>query len=275
MLKNEQNNKIGIFDSGLGGLSVLKHLLNDLPEYEYIYLGDNARLPYGDKSEEKIYEYSREAIEFLFKKGCNLIIIACNTASAQALPRLQKELINEKNDKRRILGVIRPLAEHVSSCHFKKVGVIGTKSTINSHAYQLEIKKINPKIEVIEKATPLLVPLIENSWSKKPETKMILKKYLKSLKDKEIQSLVLACTHYPLLLKDIRRICGKNIDVPDPGKIVSLSLSDYIDRHSELKLNKNKENKVTFFATDEQELFKDLGSKFLGKKIKEIKKAKL
>lgn len=275
MLKKLQNNKIGIFDSGLGGLSVLKHLLIDLPDYEYIYLGDNARLPYGDKSEDKIYEYSLEAINFLFKKGCNLVVIACNTASAQALPKLQKELINKTNNKKRILGVIRPLAEHISSNHFHKVGIIGTKSTINSHAYKNEINKLNKKIEVIEKATPLLVPLIENSWAKKPETKMILKKYLKPLKNFKIQSLVLACTHYPLLLKDIKRICGKNIKIEDPGKIVSLSLKNYLKRHSEINLSKSNKTKVTFYATDEQEKFKELGSKFLGKKIKEIKKAKL
>ncbi len=275
MLKKKLKNKIGIFDSGLGGLSVLKHLISDLPEYEYIYLGDNARLPYGDKSPEKIYEYSKEAMDFLFKKKCQLIIIACNTASAQALPRLQKEYLkNEKQDKK-ILGVIRPLAEYIADNNFKIVGVIGTKSTIKSKAYQIEINKLNPKIKVEEKATPLLVPLIENSWSKKPETKMILKKYLKSLKDKKIKSLILACTHYPLLIKDIRRICGKRILVPDPGKIVSLSLKKYIDNHPELNLEKNKKNKVTFYTTDEQELFKKLGSKFLSQKIKEIKKAKL
>jgi len=275
MLKNKQENKIGVFDSGFGGLSVLKHLLNDLPEYEYVYLGDNARVPYGDKSAETIYKYTLEAVNFLFKNGCSLVIIACNTASAQALPRIQKEVINKNSDKRRILGVIRPMAEYVSSCHFKKVGVIGTKSTINSHSYKLEINKINPKIEVLEKATPLLVPLIENSWSKKPETKMILKKYLKPLKNKNINSLVLACTHYPLLLKDVKRICGKRINVIDPGKIVSLSLANYINRHQELELKKHNTNKVSFYATDEQELFKDLGSKFLDRKIEKIRKAKL
>ena len=275
MLKKKSKNKIGIFDSGLGGLSVLKHLIFDLPEYEYIYLGDNARLPYGDKSPEKIYEYSKEAMDFLFKKGCQLIIIACNTASAQALARLQKEYLkNEKKDKK-ILGVIRPLAEYVANNKFSKIGVIGTTSTIKSKAYQIEINKLNPKIKVEEKATPLLVPLIENSWSKKPETKMILKKYLKPLKNKGIKCLILACTHYPLLIKDIQRICGKKILVPDPGKIVSLSLKKYINNHSELNLEKNKTKKITFYTTDEQELFKKLGSKFLSHKIKEIKKATL
>jgi len=271
MLEKKLKNKIGIFDSGLGGLSVLKHLISDLPEYEYIYLGDNARLPYGDKTPEKIYEYSKEATDFLFKKGCQLIIIACNTASAQALSRLQKECLKDK----KILGVIRPLAEYVADNKFHRIGVIGTKSTIKSGAYQKEINKLNPKIQVEEKATPLLVPLIENSWSKKPETKMILKKYLKSLKDKKINSLILACTHYPLLIKDIRRICGKRILVPDPGKIVSLSLKKYIQNHPELNLEKYKNTKITFYTTDEQELFKKLGSKFLSKKINEIKKAKL
>lgn len=274
MSENLKKNKIGIFDSGLGGLSVLKHLIKDLPEYEYIYLGDNARLPYGDKSPEKIYEYSKEAVNFLFKQNCSLIIIACNTVSAQALSLLQKEFI-KKNDNKRILGVIRPLAEHISKNHFNKVGVIGTKSTINSHAYKKEINKLNNKIEVIEKATPLLVPLIENDWSKRPETKMILKKYLKVFKNEKVKSLILACTHYPILLKDIKRICGKNINVEDPGKIVSLSLVDYIKRHQEISLKKINKTKLTFFVTDQQEIFKKLGSKFLNKKITEIKKVKL
>lgn len=272
---NKKKNIIGVFDSGLGGLSVLKHFLKVLPEYNYIYLGDNARVPYGEKSPEKIYEYSCEAMDFLFKAGCNLVIIACNTASAQALPRLQQEWLPKNYPDRRILGVIRPLAEYAALSGEDRIGVIGTKSTIASGAYKIEIGKINPKISVIEKSAPLLVPLIEEAWSKKPETKMILKKYLRPLKESCIDTLILACTHYPFLIDDIRRISTKRISVPDPGEIVANSLKDYLQKHPELDLKKNKKPTLEFFSTDKQKLFKELGGKFLGQEIVDLKEAKL
>lgn len=268
-------NIIGVFDSGLGGLSVLKHFLKVLPEYNYMYLGDNARVPYGEKSPEKIYEYSQEAMDFLFKSGCNLIVIACNTASAQALQRLQQEWLPKHYPNRRILGVIRPLAEYAAKSKFERIGVIGTKSTIKSSAYKTEIKKINPKIDVIEKSAPLLVPLIEEGWSKKPETKMILKKYLRPLKESCVKVIILACTHYPFLLEDIKRISGRKIDVVDPGEIIAESLKEYLNRHDELGLSKNKKASLTFFATDHQSLFKELGGKFLGQEIKDLQEVKL
>lgn len=271
----ETKNIIGVFDSGLGGLSVLRHFLKTLPEYNYMYLGDNARVPYGEKSPEKIYEYSCEAADFLFKSGCNLIIVACNTASAQALPRLQQEWLPKHYPDRRILGVIKPLAEYAAASGQNRIGVIGTKSTIASGAYKIEIGKINPKISVVEKSAPLLVPLIEEGWSKKPETKMILKKYLRPLKEACVQTIILACTHYPFLISDIKRISGKKINVPDPGEIVADSLKEYLQRHQELDLKKTKKSSLKFFTTDKQKLFKELGRKFLGREISNLKEAKL
>lgn len=274
--KNKKTkNIIGVFDSGLGGLSVLKHFLKILPEYNYLYLGDNARVPYGEKSPEKIYEYSQEAMDFLFKAGCNLVIVACNTASAQALPRLQQEWLPKHYPKRRILGVIRPLAEYAAQSGHERVGVIGTKSTIKSGAYNKEIKKINFKISVIEKSAPLLVPLIEEGWSKKPETKMILKKYLRPLKESCVKMIILACTHYPFLIDDIKRISGKRINVPDPGEIIAQSLKEYLSKHKELGLKPSKKASVNFFTTDKQALFKELGEQFLNQKIKKLNEAKL
>ncbi|MHB8904195.1 MAG: glutamate racemase, partial [Patescibacteria group bacterium] len=192
-LNNSKNNLIGVFDSGLGGLTVLKKFLIGLPGYHYLYLGDTARVPYGDKSPETIYNYTIQAVEFLFKKDCNLVIIACNTASAQALRKLQQEWLPKNYPKRRVLGVIKPLAEAISkNTTNKRVGIIGTNATINSGAYTREINELNPKLYVYEQAAPLLVPLIEAGRINNSETRIILKSYLTTLKAKKINSLVLA-----------------------------------------------------------------------------------
>lgn len=271
----KEKNIIGVFDSGLGGLSVLKNFLKLLPQYNYLYLGDNARVPYGEKSPEVIYNYSQQAVNFLFSQGCNLVIIACNTASAQALPMIQQDYLPKNYPERKVLGVIRPLAEAAANSKKRNIGIIGTRSTINSQAYTKEIKKINTKINVEELAAPLLVPLIEEGWAKKPETKMILKKYLKPLKTKQIKLLILGCTHYPFLIKDIRRICGKKIEVPNPGEIIAESLKIYLKNHPELKLRAAKKPVRIFYSTDKNGLFKKLGEKFLGQKIDDFKSVNL
>ncbi|HZJ41566.1 MAG TPA: glutamate racemase [Patescibacteria group bacterium] len=275
MSTKNNNNKIGIFDSGLGGLTVLRHLLSTLPGYHYIYLGDTARVPYGEKSPATIYEYSTQAMDFLLSQGCNLIIIACNTASAQALRPLQQKYLPNKYPNRRILGVIRPLAEEFSNKNIKCLGVIGTKSTIKSNAYKTEINKLNPNIKIEAKSTPLLVPLIEESWGSKPETKMILKKYLRPLKIKRVEALILACTHYPFLLKQIRKIMGQRVIVPDPGEIVAASLKKYLKSHPELNIVKKEKTNTTFFTTDDPFNFKQAGEKFLQKPIEKITKVKI
>lgn len=275
MLKNTAHNTIGVFDSGLGGLTVLKQLIKILPHYNYIYLGDNARLPYGEKSSATIYEYTREAMDFLFKKGCNLVLIACNTASAQALRKLQQEYLPKNYPNKKILGVIRPLAEEVVRLKIKRVGVIGTKSTINSNTYQKEINQLDNSIKVEQQSAPLLVPLIEEGWAKKPETKMILKKYLRPLKEKRVQALILGCTHYPFLLPTIKKMMGKKTITPNPGEVVAASLKDYLKRHPELNLKTTKKNKINYYTTDDQTLFKKLGEKFLGQKIDNISHIKL
>lgn len=274
MSGDKPKNIIGVFDSGLGGLTVFKYFLSELPKYNYIYLGDNARLPYGSKSSETIYNYTREAVDFLFKAGCNLIIIACNTASAQALSRLQEEYLPEHYPNRRILGVIRPLAETVANNKkYKLVGIIGTKATINSNAYKLELEKINPAIKVEQHSAPLLVPLIEEGWLKKPETKMILKKYLHPLKTKQIDALILGCTHYPFLYKETVKIMGKKIAVPHPGEIIAASLQDYLKRHSELGLAPAAKPMRKYYTTDSPKLFKELAEKFLGQTIDNLEQA--
>jgi glutamate racemase len=269
-------NLIGVFDSGLGGLSVFQHFLKDLPNYNYLYLGDNARLPYGEKSPDTIYQYTKEAVDYLFSAGCNLIIIACNTASAQALRRLQQEYLPKYYPDRRILGVIRPLVEAaVQRSNLKKVGVIGTKATINSRAYSLEIKKLNPTIQVIEQAAPLLVPLIEEGWAKKSVTRMILKKYLQPLKARQIQALILGCTHYPFLLTAIKEIVGRRIVVFQPGEIIATSLKKYLNRHPELGLREVSQPSRQFRTTDSPELFQTLGEKFLDQKITNLTRVQI
>ena len=276
MSDNKAKNIIGVFDSGLGGLTVFKYFLSDLPEYNYIYLGDNARLPYGTKSQETIYEYTREAVEFLFKQGCNLVIIACNTASSQALRKIQQEYLPKHYPDRRVLGVIRPLVEAVvNNKKYKRVGILGTKATVNSRAYEIELKKLNPGLEVLQQSAPLLVPLIEEGWSKRPETKMILKKYLHPLKTKQIETLILACTHYPYLYNDIKKIMGRKINVPHPGEIVAASLKKYLARHGELALSGVDKPTRQYYTTDNPELFQALGEKFLEHKISKLTQANI
>lgn len=267
---------IGVFDSGLGGLTVLKELKKELPERQFVYLGDNARAPYGNRSQETIYGYTKEAIDFLFAQGCNLIIIACNTASARALRKIQQEYLPKQYPKKNVLGVIRPLVEKATMDNSKKrIGVLGTKATIKSNVYRTELHKINKNLEVFQKSAPLLVPLIEENWVKKPETKMILKKYLRSLKIKNIEILILACTHYPFLLEQTRKIMNKRCEVYNPGEIVAKSLKEYLIRHPEYDVKNFKKTKTKFFVTDDLVPFKCFGEHFLNEKIEEIQKVSL
>jgi len=267
---------IGVFDSGVGGLTVLSGFLKNHSEYDYIYLGDNANVPYGNKSMETIYNYTVKAVDFLYSQNCKLIIIACNSASAQALRRIQQEYLPIKYPNLKVLGVIRPIAEEIVRLkNVKRVGIIGTKATINSNVYGREIINLNNNLDVFQKATPLLVPLIEENWLKKPETKMIVKKYLRELKTKKVQALVLACTHYPFLLKDIRRVMGKNCLVLDTEKIISDSLFVYLNRHPELGIKKKINPQLKFYATDNIDKFKELGEFFLGRKMGDVQKVLL
>ena len=191
---------IGVFDSGFGGLTILKAFLKKLPEYDYIYLGDNARTPYGNKSQDVIHEYTRQAVEFLFRKECVLIILACNTASTKALRKIQQELLPAKYPDRRVLGVIIPLAEAgVETARCGRIGVIGTRATIESKVYEQELGKLSPQLKIFGQACPLLVPLVEEGWVGKPETNMILKKYLYRLKRQKIDTLILGCNSFCFL----------------------------------------------------------------------------
>jgi glutamate racemase len=268
---------IGVFDSGYGGLTVLKAIRAKLPQYDYIYLGDNARCPYGDKSPQTIYRYSLEAVDFLFEKGARLVIIACNTASAQALRRLQREYLPACYPDRRILGVLIPAAEAAGKAGTGrlKVGVIGTRTTIASGAYEREIKKIDPAGRVFGQACPLLVPLVEEHLARTPAARPLLRYYLGKILKKDIDSLILGCTHYPLLYGEIRKIVPKRIKIINPPGIVADKLKEYIELHAELKLKRHARGRWQAYTTDDPARFKEFAKKFLNLDIGSISRIKL
>jgi glutamate racemase len=260
---------IGIFDSGIGGLTVTKEVLRQLPEYQLLYLGDTARTPYGNRSQDLIYQFTEQAIDYLFKQGCQLIIIACNTASAEALRKIQQEWLPEHYPDRRVLGVIRPVVEEiVKESKTGRIGVIGTRGTVNSGAYERELKDLKPEVKVIQQACPLLVPLVEEGQMKRGETMKILRNYLRPLKNQKIDTLILGCTHYPILFKQIQQICGKNIKVLDSAKIVAEKLQDYLKRHPEIETKLTKGKAHRFLVTDLTEKFQENAEDWLGQKIK-------
>ena len=269
---------IGIFDSGLGGLIAFREIKKLLPEYSYIYLGDTLRSPYGGRSQEAVYEFTEKAIDFLFQKGCKLIIIACNTASSEALRKLQTEYLPKLKDKsKNILGVVRPIAEEaVEISKAKRIGVVGTKATITSNVYEKELQNLSKtltkegdeKIKVFQKACPLLVPLIEENYINKPETKKILKNYLRSLKNDNIDTLILGCTHYPVLLKEFKRIMGAKVQVIDSSKVIARKLKDYLEHHLEIEKNLKKDKKIEYLVTDLTQNFEEMSQRILDKKVK-------
>ncbi len=259
---------IGIFDSGLGGLLVLKEIQKKIPHTSYIYLGDTLHVPYGNRSDEAVYDLTKKACDFLFAEGCDLIVLACNTATAKALRRLQQEYLPQlptRAKKRNILGVIRPVAEYVSQKSYGRVGVMGTRGTVNSGAYVVELKNQKEGLEVFQQATPLLVPMIEEGWSQSPEIKSVLEKYLAPLAQKQIDTLILGCTHYPIIIEEIRKQLP-GCFVPNPGEIVANSLVDYLARHPEFQENK-KSVEVEYYVTDLSENFQEIAEQFLNKKI--------
>ncbi|SPD75551.1 Glutamate racemase [uncultured Desulfobacterium sp.] len=263
---------IGVFDSGFGGLTILQSFIDELPAYDFTYLGDNGRTPYGNKSLNVIYEYTRQAVEFLFGFGAGLIILACNTASAKALRKIQQEWLSVNYPDRRVLGVVIPLAEAaVEASKSGRIGVIGTRATIESRVYDQELNKLREGLGIFSQACPLLVPLVEENWVGKPETTMILKKYLRPLKTKNIDTLILGCTHYPFLKNDIKRIMGKNCHVLDAPGIVAGKLADYLKRHPEIDGNLSKDGKRVFYTTDGEDRFRSFGRKFFGKHISNVR----
>jgi len=256
---------IGVFDSGVGGLTVVKEIIRQLPHENIVYFGDTARVPYGIKSKETVIRFSIENILFLLKHDVKLICVACNTVSSFALPVIKNHF------RVPIVGVIGPgVREAVYATQNKRIGVIGTKGTIKSRAYEKEIKQLDPKIKVTAVACPLFVPFVEEGWISQDVVLSVAESYLKPLKDAKVDTVILGCTHYPLLKPVIRKVLGKNVTLIDSAKQVAIEVKKILA--AEDFLNKNRRGKHEFFVSDNPEWFSGLARRFLGKPIKNVKK---
>jgi glutamate racemase len=261
---------IGIFDSGYGGLTVLSEIKALMPEYDYIYLGDNARAPYGNRSFELVYEFTLEAVKWFFAQGCHLVILACNTASAKALRTIQQVDLPKIAPEKRVLGVIRPTTECVASLsQTRHIGVLGTEGTIQSESYEIEIGKLHPQLTVTGEACPMWVPLVENKEYDKPGADYFVQQHLNRLleKDSEIDTIILGCTHYPLLINKIKEFLPEHINVIAQGEYVAKSLKSYLGRHPEMDKKCTKNGTVKYFTTESPKKFKQLASLFLNEEI--------
>jgi len=261
---------IGIFDSGFGGLTVLKEIVSELPNYDYLYLGDNARAPYGSRSFETVYEYTLECVKHLFDKGCHLVVLACNTASAKALRTIQQKDLPALAPDKRVLGVIRPTTEiigkHSKSGH---VGVLGTQGTVSSGSYLVEIEKFFPELKVYQEACPMWVPLIENNEFENEGADFFIKRHVEHLmqQQKKIDAIILGCTHYPLIIDKIKKYLPANVELLSQGTIVAKGLKDYLNRHPEIERECSKNKSLHFFTTDLPETFDKAASLFYGKEV--------
>lgn len=258
---------IGIFDSGYGGLTVFKEIQTLLPQYDYIYLGDNARVPYGTRSFETVYEFTKECVFKLFEQGCNLVILACNTASAKALRSIQQR---DLPPGKKVLGVIRPTTEAVDKyTKSNKVGILATQGTVLSDSYKIEINKFHPEIEVFQHACPFWVPLVENNEIQSEGAHYFIQKDIESILSlsENIDTLVLACTHYPLLFPIIEQYVPEGVNILSQGKLVAKSLENYLERHPEVEDACSKGRHMTFYTTDSAEDFEQKATIFFGKPI--------
>lgn len=261
---------IGIFDSGYGGLTILKEIRRRLPDYDYLYLGDNARAPYGTRSFDVVYQFTLEAVCELFNRGCHLVILACNTASAKALRSIQQNDLPTIDPSRRVLGVIRPTVEAVPSITTSgHVGLLATPGTVASHSYAMELEKTNPNITITEMACPMWVPIIENNEADQPGADYFVNKYINSLLDidPQIDTLVLGCTHYPILLPKINRTVPEGIKVVSQGGLVAESLADYLYRHPEIDKRCSRGGSVSYLTTENPEKFNPMASQFMSESI--------
>jgi len=264
------NAPIGIFDSGYGGLTILDKIRKRLPEYDYVYLGDNARTPYGNRSFEVVYEFTLQAVQWLFKQNCHLVIIACNTASAKALRTIQQKDLPRIDPQRRVLGVIRPTVENIGQItHTRHVGILGTPGTISSGSYPIEIEKLYPDLVVESEACPMWVPLVENNEHDKPGADYFVQRHINTIlaKDTHIDTIILACTHYPLLKKKIRSFLPESIRLLSQGKLIAKSLDNYLYRHPEIEIQCSKNATCRFYTTESEEKFATMASLFLKGKI--------
>jgi len=256
--------KIGIFDSGLGGLTIMAQLLKKLPQYDYVYFGDNARVPYGGRSKKIIYQFAQQGIKFLFDQNCLLVILACNTTSTNALKKLQREFLPDSYPNHRVLGVVIPTIEELIDLNSRRIGLIGTRATINSNAYSREIKKTIPDAKVFEQTTPLLVPIIEEGETNWPGLNSILTQYLSPLLRNNIDSLVLGCTHYGIVYKQIKKIVGPKIKIIRQEELIPRKLESYLRHHQEIEHRLDIQGKTSFFVSDLNSQYYHFAERLLG-----------
>ncbi len=257
---------IGVFDSGYGGLTILKEIRRRLPQYDYLYFGDNARAPYGNRSFEIVYRFTLQAVEYLFARGCRLVILACNTASAKALRTIQQNDLKRIDPSRRVLGVIRPTVEQIGTVSRNgHIGVFGTPGTIISRSYDMEIEKLHPSFVTTGHGCPMWVTLVENGESDKPGADYFVKQEVDLLlkADPMVDTIILACTHYPLLYSKIRQYVPGDISILCQGEIVAESLADYLERHPEIESGCSKGGNAEFLTTEHPGKFADIASLFL------------
>jgi len=263
-------NPIGVFDSGYGGLTILAELQQKLPEYDFLYLGDNARAPYGPRSFDVVYEFTLEAVEFLFNQGCELVVLACNTSSAKALRTIQQKDLPHLFPNKRVLGVIRPSTEAIGEYSTTNhVGILATEGTIKSESYVIEIGKFSPNTVVSQHACPIWVPLIESNKHFTKAGKMLIKEDVEKLlqKDPQIDTIILACTHYPILKDYIQTIVPENVQIVAQGAIIAEKLEDYLTRHPEIDQKCSKTGKTRYLTTENEIVFSQNASLFLNQEI--------
>ena len=270
-IKSTQPGAIGIFDSGYGGLTILNEIRKQLPQYDYLYLGDNARSPYGTRSFDVVYKFTLQCVQYLFKQGCQLVILACNTASAKALRSIQQKDLIHIAPNRRVLGVIRPTAEAAEKLTTTKhIGLFATSGTVISNSYPLEIAKLSPELSIVSEACPMWVPLIENNEHKSPGADYFVEQHVKRLMnaDNMIDAIILGCTHYPLLKNKIKSYLPDNVEIISQGEIVASSLADYLLRHPEMDARCTKNGEIRFLTTENPEKFSTSASIFLSEIIR-------
>ena len=267
---SQQPGPIGVFDSGYGGLTILHGIRQLLPDYDYIYLGDNARAPYGSRSFDVVYQFTRQAVMKLFESGCQLVILGCNTASAKALRSIQQNDLPKLDPQRRVLGVIRPTAEVIGKLtHSRHVGVLATEGTIKSHSYKLEIQKLWNDVTVTGIPCPLWVPIIENNEADTPGADYFVKKRIDLIleRDPQIDTLILGCTHYPILMPKIRKHVPENMQIVAQGEYVAKSLQDYLRRHPDMEQRCTKHGTVRYLTTENPEKFKENAQIFIHEEV--------
>lgn len=261
---------IGIFDSGYGGLTILRDIQQKMPDRDFIYLGDNARAPYGSRSFDVVYTFTLQCVQRLFEMGCHLVILACNTASAKALRNIQQNDLPRLDPERRVLGIIRPTVEQVGlTSQTRHIGLVGTTGTVQSMSYPLEFKKLYPDIIVTDKACPMWVPLVENNEYNGDGADFFVKKYIDELikKDEQIDTLILGCTHYPLLIEKIKKYLPERVRIVSQGELIAESLENYLSRHENINAKCTRNGVTKYYTTESVEKFNEAASIFLNKRV--------